>query len=62
MPVLQNCQCNMSSKNVKLCLPVIGSMPDIRPIDYIKPVAFRHDYKNCDNEYNFENAIIRIRN
>ena len=29
MPVLQNCQCIMSWKSVKLCLPVIGSMADL---------------------------------
>ena len=28
MPVLQNCECIMSWKSVKLCLPVIGSMAD----------------------------------
>ena len=29
MPVLQNCECIMSWKSVKLCLPVIGSMADL---------------------------------
>ena len=29
MPVLQNCECIMSWKCVKLCLPVIGSMADL---------------------------------
>ena len=29
MPVLQNCQCIISWKSVKLGLPVIGSMADL---------------------------------
>ena len=29
MPVLQNCECIMSWKSVKLCLPVIDSMADL---------------------------------
>ena len=29
MPVLQNCQCIISWKSVKLCLPIIGNMADV---------------------------------
>ena len=60
MPVLQNCQCIMSWKSVKLFWPVIGNMADMYRLHIL--VAYRH-LKNCDKAYvTIENTAIRISN